>query len=162
MSSVTDFVVRRSITVDVPQATAFEVFVNMTAWWPLATHTIGEAPARASIVEPVAGGRWYDIDKNGNEHGIGHVLAYEPPERIVLSWEISHDWQYDPTLSTEIEVRFVAESPTRTSVELEHRHFERYGEHAAAQVATYEADDGWTYVLNCYKDVARHGRMPSS
>jgi uncharacterized protein YndB with AHSA1/START domain len=155
MSSTTDFAVRRSITVDVPQAKAFEVFVNMTAWWPLETHTIGAAPARASIVEPEVGGRWYGIDANGDEHGIGHVLVYEPPKRIVLSWEISHDWQYDPTLVTEVEVHFVAVSPTRTSVELEHRRLERYGEHAAAQVATYEADDAWTYVLECYKGVVQ-------
>jgi uncharacterized protein YndB with AHSA1/START domain len=155
MNSVTNFAVRRSIRVEVAQAKAFEVFVNMTAWWPLATHTIGEAPARASIVEPEVGGRWYDIDKNGDEHGIGHVLAYEPPERIVLTWEISHDWRYDPTLLTEIEVRFVAETPTRTLVELEHRHLERYGEHAATQVETFEADGAWTYLLDCFASVLR-------
>ena len=71
----------------------------------------GESIAVArSIVEPHAGGRWYGIDKNGDEHGIGHVVAYEPPQRLVLTWEISHDWQYDPSLKTEIEVRFIAES----------------------------------------------------
>jgi uncharacterized protein YndB with AHSA1/START domain len=90
--------VQRSIVVDVEQTRAFNAFVAMTDWWPLATHTIGEAPARASIVEPRTGGRWYGIDKNGAEHGIGYVLAYEPPDRLLLSWEISCGWEYDPNV----------------------------------------------------------------
>jgi uncharacterized protein YndB with AHSA1/START domain len=154
MDSATEFAVRRSISVDAPRARAFEVFVNMTAWWPLATHTIGAAPARASIIEPQVGGRWYGIDKNGDEHGIGHVLVYEPPERIVLTWEISEDWQYDPSLLTEVEVRFIPESETRTRVELEHRRLDLYGERAEAQRENYESDNAWTYVLDCFAKVA--------
>jgi uncharacterized protein YndB with AHSA1/START domain len=150
VSSLTDFRVRRSLAVDAPQARAFDVFVDMTAWWPLATHTIGEAPARASIVERHIGGRWYGIDKNGDEHGIGHVLAYEPPARLVLSWEISHEWTYDPTLLTEIEIRFIPESPERTRIELEHRGLEAYGDRAEAQVRQYEDEGAWTYILACY------------
>jgi len=154
MSNTTDISIRRSIVVEAPRARAFEVFVNMTAWWPLATHSIGATPARASIVEPQVGGRWYGIDANGDEHGIGRVLAYEPPERIVLTWEISHTWQHDPTLKTEVEARFIAETPERTRVELEHRGLEAYGEHAEEQRKLYEGDDAWTYVWECYRKVA--------
>ncbi|MDB5027694.1 MAG: hypothetical protein JWO66_1383 [Candidatus Eremiobacteraeota bacterium] len=152
--SATGISVQRSIAVEAPQARAFDVFVNMTSWWPLDTHTIGEAPARASIVEPHAGGRWYGIDKNGDEHGIGHVLAYEPPDRLVLTWEISHDWQYDPSLKTEVEVRFFPESPTRTRVELEHRGLEAYGERAEAQRELYEGDQAWSYLMQLYAKAA--------
>jgi uncharacterized protein YndB with AHSA1/START domain len=148
--------VQRSIVVDVEQTRAFNAFVAMTDWWPLATHTIGEAPARASIVEPRTGGRWYGIDKNGAEHGIGHVLAYEPPDRLLLSWEISCGWEYDPNVKTEVDVRFVAETPTRTRVSLEHRGFEAYGERAEEMNERYSAEGAWTYVLGCYGNALRN------
>ena len=146
--------VARSIAVDVPQARAFDLFVDMTAWWPLDTHTIGEAPARASIVEPRAGGRWYGIGRDGVEHGIGHVLAYEPPHRLLLSWEISHDWQYDPSLRTEVEITFTPESETRTRVDLVHRGLEAYGEFAETQRKLYDGDDAWEFILQRYAAAA--------
>ncbi len=160
MSSTSDFAVVRSIVVNVEQSQAFDRFIDMTSWWPLDTHTIGAAPARASIIEPRAGGRWYGIDANGEEHGIGHVLEYEPPHRILLTWEITHDWHYDEHVKTEIEVEFRVEGPLNTRVTLEHRRFDVYGERAAAQRATYEADDAWTYVLSCYGRVAHAAERP--
>jgi uncharacterized protein YndB with AHSA1/START domain len=146
--------VARSIVVEAPQARAFDVFVDMTAWWPLATHTIGAAPARASIVEPYVGGRWYDIDRNGDETTIGRVVAYEPPHRVVLTWGISHDWKYDPNLRTEIEVQFIPESATRTRVEFVHRGLEAYGERAEEERAIYDGDEAWTRVLQLYVEKA--------
>jgi len=146
--------VARSLVVDAPQARAFEVFVDMTSWWPLATHTIGAAPAQASIVEPYVGGRWYDIDRNGAETTIGRVIAYEPPHRLVVTWGISHDWTYDPDLRTEIEVQFIAESATRTRVEFVHRGLEAYGERAEEERAIYDRDEAWTRVLQLYADKA--------
>jgi uncharacterized protein YndB with AHSA1/START domain len=142
--------VTRSIVVDAPQERCFETFVNTTAWWPLATHTIGEAPARASIIQPRAGGRWFDIDKNGDENQIGRVLSYEPPDRIVLSWEISCGWKHDASIASEIEVRFVPETPVRTRIELEHRGLEAYGEGAEAAHKLYNGDGAWTHVLDCF------------
>jgi uncharacterized protein YndB with AHSA1/START domain len=147
MTPTTSVSVTREIVVSVPRARAFETFINMTAWWPLETHTIGKPPARASIVEPHKGGRWYGIGADGVEHGIGQVLAYEPPARLVLSWEISHDYQYDPSLQTEVVVTFDEVSPTSTRVVLEHRGLEAYGENAQAARDDYAADGGWTYVL---------------
>jgi uncharacterized protein YndB with AHSA1/START domain len=146
--------VRRTIVVNAAQDRCFDTFIDMTAWWPLATHTIGEAPARASIVQTRADGRWYDIDKNGDEHEIGRVLAYEPPDRIVLAWEISCAWQHDVSSRTEIEIRFIPETPERTRVELEHRGFEVFGERAAEQHDVYDADGAWTSVMDCYAAVA--------
>ncbi len=155
MSSTNDFAVQRSIVVNVEQSQAFHRFINMTSWWPLDTHTIGAAPARASIIEPRVGGRWYGIDATGSEHGIGHVLEYEPPYRILLTWQISHDWRYDEHIKTEIEVTFRAAGPRQTHISLEHRRFDVYGKHEAAQRATYEADDAWTYILQCYGRAAQ-------
>jgi uncharacterized protein YndB with AHSA1/START domain/quinol monooxygenase YgiN len=147
--------VRRTIVVDAPQEKCFETFVNMTSWWPLATHTIGEAPARASIVQTRAGGRWYDVSKNGDENEIGKVLAYEPPDRILLSWEISCAWKHDESVASEVEVRFVPESPTRTRIELEHRNLEVYGADAETARNTYESDGAWTYVLAQFANALR-------
>ena len=149
----TGIAVRRSLAVDAPRQRAFETFVDMTAWWPLATHTAGAAPARASVVEPKTGGRWYEVDANGDEQSIGSVLAYEPPARIVLAWQMECERGYDPALVTELEIRFVAETPTRTRVELEHRGLEAYGANAEFNRRRYEGDDAWTYVLDRY---ARH------
>jgi uncharacterized protein YndB with AHSA1/START domain len=142
--------VSRTIVVDAPQDRCFETFINMTTWWPMATHTTGEAPARANIIQPRVGGRWFDIDKNGDESQIGRVLAYEPPERIVLSWEISCGWKHDPSVASEVEVRFVAETPERTRIELEHRGLEAYGENAETAHKLYDGEGAWTRVLGCY------------
>ena len=146
--------VTREIVVTAPRARAFETFVNMTAWWPLDTHTIGKAPARASIIEPREGGRWYGIDADGDEHGLGRVLAYEPPARLVFSWEISHDFKYDPSVQTQVEVTFEELSPTSTRVVLEHRSLEAYGEHTQQMVEIFTSDGGWGHLLERYEKVA--------
>lgn len=147
--------VRRSLTVDAPQQRAFDTFVNLSAWWPLETHAIGEKPARASIVEPRTGGRWYEIDNAGAEHEIGAVLAYEPPEWLLLAWRLSCAFAYDPSMETQVEVRFVAETPNRTRVELEHRGFESYGDNAEAGRDLYDGDGAWTSVLARYVEHLR-------
>jgi uncharacterized protein YndB with AHSA1/START domain len=159
MSLASEFAVRRSVVVALPKPRAFEVFVNMTGWWPLGTHTVGEAPAQALIVEARVGGRWFSIDKFGDEDDIGRVLLYDPPGRIVLTWELSHDFRYETSFATELEVRFVAESPERTSVELEHRHFESYGPRWEDQLELFAGDGAWTYVLRCYAAAASQGRQ---
>ena len=146
----TTTMVRREILVHAPRARAFETFIDMTAWWPLATHTLGKAPARASIIEPRVGGRWYGIDADGGEHDIGHVLAYEPPARLVVSWEGSHDFKPDPSLQTAVEVTFSEDSPTTTRVVLEHRGLEAYGEHTEEMRETFESGGGWGLLLDLY------------
>jgi len=153
-TSPTTISVTREIVVAAPRERAFETFVNQTAWWPLATHTIGKAPARASIIQTRVGGRWYGIDADGDDHSIGHVLAYEPPERLVLSWEISHDFKYDPTMQTEVEVTFTEISPTSTRVVLEHRGLEAYGENAQMAHDTFSSEGGWRHLLQLYAKVA--------
>jgi uncharacterized protein YndB with AHSA1/START domain len=155
MKSVIDLRVLRTVSVETTQARAFDVFVNqLSRWWPLESHVIGEKPAQAAIVEARAGGRWFERDKNGVEGEWGHVVSIDPPNRVVLAWQLSTAFEYDPSLITEVEVRFVAETPYRTRVELEHRGLEAYGEEAAEMLALFESPDAWAAALEGYAAVA--------
>jgi len=146
--------VRKTITVEAPQARAFEVFTTqMTRWWP-ATHTILKVTPRAHIVEPRVGGRWYSVGIDDSECDTGKVLVWEPPSRLVLAWQLGAEWQYDPNLITEVEVRFIAETPARTRVELEHRHIERMGEKAEAVASAVSSPGGWSAILESFKAAA--------
>jgi uncharacterized protein YndB with AHSA1/START domain len=148
----TDTAVRASITVEVPQKRAFEVFTTgMSSWWPLDTHHIGDADAAEAVVEPFVGGRYFERGVDGSECDWGRVAAWEPPDRLVLLWMLSREWGFDPDEShaTEVEVLFVAESPTRTRVELSHSGFERmpHGDEIRASVAS---DGGWRGLLDLF------------
>src|SRR5215831_3019307 len=103
-------VLRKVIRVNVPPTVAWRVFTDkMGTWWPLATHKIGKANAIDAVIEPHVGGRWYERGEDGSTCDWGRVLAWEPPSRLVLSWDISADWQHDPNLRTEVEILFIAE-----------------------------------------------------
>jgi uncharacterized protein YndB with AHSA1/START domain len=107
--------VRKVVSVQAPQAVAWRVFTEqMGAWWPLAYYKIGKANAVDAVIEPHVGGRWYERGDDESTCQWGSVLAWEPPSRLVLSWDISADWQYDPALKTELEVRFNADGDHRT------------------------------------------------
>ena len=149
--------VRKTVVVNVSQAKAFDVFTsNMTRWWP-ATHTILKSPLRTTVLEPKKGGRWYQIGEDGSECGIGDVLAWEPPSRALLAWRINADWQYDQDLTTEVEVKFIAEGENKTRVELEHRHLERMGATADAARAAVDSPNGWGAILELYRQAAEGG-----
>ena len=120
--------VRKSISVEAPRAVAWRVFTEkIGTWWPLAHYKIGKSKAVDAVIEPRTGGRWFERGEDGSTCDWGSVLAWEPQARLVLSWDITADWQYDPELKTEIEVQFIAEGPNTTRVELEHRKLDRYG-----------------------------------
>ena len=116
-----------TITVDVPVERAFRAFTDaFGSWWPAEYH-IGQADMATAILEPRQGGRWYEQGTDGSECDWGRVLAWEPPHRLVVTWQINGQWQYDPdpAHASEIEVRFTADGPDQTTVELEHRRLER-------------------------------------
>ncbi len=145
-------VVRRTITVAVPQQRAFEVFTaDFGSWWPKDYH-IGQAAMADFILEPKAGGRWYELGVDGTQCDTGRIIAYEPPQRVVLAWQLNEQWQYDPDPShaSEVEVRFIAEGPDLTRVELEHRGFDRHGAAADGVRAGVDAPSGWTHVLELF------------
>lgn len=132
MSQTTEAVVRKTVTVPVGVDRAFRVYTeNFGAWWPK-EHHIGEAEMADARVEPREGGRWYEIGVDGSECDWGRVLVWDPPHRLVHTWQLQGDWRYDadPAKASEVEVRFVPEGPDSTRVELEHRLFGRHGDGA--------------------------------
>ena len=121
--------VRSSIVVDAPIERAFSVFTDGIASWWDKDHHILEGELAEMVFEPRVGGHVYDRGIDGSECRWARVLAFDPPERFVISWDINTQWKLetDPSKTSEVEVRFTAEGPDRTRVELEHRHLERHG-----------------------------------
>ena len=143
--------VRREVVVDVPPERAFEIFTaEMTSWWP-AGHHIGSAPIAEIVIEPRAGGRWYEKGADGSEHPWGRVIAYEPPSRLVLAWQLTREFVYDPHYETTVEVRF-EETVDGTRVHFEHRDLERMGADAVEMLEGM--DGGWGMLLGLFKDRA--------
>jgi uncharacterized protein YndB with AHSA1/START domain len=149
--------VQKTIVVAAPQERAFRVFTEgMASWWPMDSHTIGSSPMRDAVMEPRAGGRWYEVGEDGSQTDWGQVIAWEPPARVVLGWQLNDTWAYDPGLVTEIEVSFTPEEGGRTRVTLEHRNLERYGDKAQqmAEIFGSTSEGGWTGLLQRFANVA--------
>jgi uncharacterized protein YndB with AHSA1/START domain len=143
--------VRKVVPVQAPQQVAWQVFTEkMGGWWPLATYKIGRANAVDAVIEPRVGGRWYERGDDGSTCDWGRVLEWEPYSRLVLSWDISADWQPDPDLKTEIEVRFVAEGADRTRVELEHRRLDRFGARRDEMRRIFDTEGDWGRLLESF------------
>ena len=146
--------VRRSVRVSAPPAHAFEVFTaGLARWWPH-THSIGTAPMKEAVIEPRAGGRWFERGRDGSECDVGTVLVWEPPGRLVLGWQLNSKFKYDPSITTEVEVRFTADGTGATLVELEHRNLERYGEQGETVRQQVGAPNGWSGLLQLYAAAA--------
>lgn len=148
--------VTKSLTVDVPQAQAFDVFTDgIDRWWPK-EHHIGATPVVKEVIEPRKGGRWYTIHEDGTELTTGHMLVWDPPRRIVFTWEINGHWKPEPDakLASEVEVRFMAEGPSRTRVEVEHRNFERMPDVEGAKGMRDGVDNGWPGILDLFRKAA--------
>ena len=145
--------VHKTVVVSATQAHAFDVFINgIDRWWPKA-HNVGSAPVDKVVIEPRQGGRWYSAHSDGSEAVNGHIQIWDPPHRAVFSWEISARWKPDPKVASEVEVRFIAESPTRTRVELEHRKFEALGAEGG-QAMRGAVNGGWPGLLELFKTEA--------
>jgi uncharacterized protein YndB with AHSA1/START domain len=147
--------VKKFVHVQAPRPVAWRVFTEqMATWWPLAKYKIGRARAVDAIVEPWIGGRWYERGEDGSTCDWGSVLAWEPPARLVLSWDITAEWQYDPTLKTEVEVRFIPEGKDATRVELEHRRLDRFGARRDEMRRIFDTEGDWGRVLDGFALVA--------
>jgi uncharacterized protein YndB with AHSA1/START domain len=147
--------VRQTVVVDAPPERAFAVFTEgLGTWWPLQGYSIGAQPAVEAVIEPRAGGRWYERAADGTECPWGRVLAFEPPERLLLTWEISCDWQADASAQSEVEIRFHPHDGGRTRVELEHRGLETYGARAREMRDIFGSDSGWGGLLGRYAEAA--------
>jgi len=155
-AQITDTAVQASVVVDAPIDKAFTVFTtDIGTWWP-PEHHILEGELAEMIFEPRVGGHVYDRATNGNECRWARVLVYEPPTRIVFSWDISLQWQLEPDQerTSEIEVRFIAESPDRTRVELEHRKLDRHGDGWESMRDAVGSPEGWTVGLMRFAEQA--------
>lgn len=146
--------VQRVITVDVGQERAFRAYTEeFGAWWPK-EHHIAETDLADVVVEPRAGGRWFERSVTGAECDWGRVLAYEPFARVVFGWHLDGDWAFDPdpAHASEAELRFVPEGPDRTRVELVHRHFERHGAGAESVRGGVSSSQGYDYCLRLFTE----------
>jgi len=152
--NTTNLSVRKNVTVDAPIEKAFRVFTDgFDSWWPR-SHHIGGAEVRRAVIEGRQGGRWYEIGDDGSECDWGRVLVWDPPARLVLAWQIDGTWHFNAELVTEVEVRFEAEGPGRTRVELEHRNLDRFGEAQDEMRSRFDSDGGWHGLLAKFAEVA--------
>jgi uncharacterized protein YndB with AHSA1/START domain len=147
--------VSTQIVVDAPHERAFQVFVEQFDKIKPREHNMLAVDIEETVLEPRAGGAIYDRGVDGSTCRWARVLAYEPPDRLVFSWDISPSWQLETDLekTSEVEVRFVPESPERTRVELEHRHLDRHGDNWASLREGVDSGDGWPLYLRRYADI---------
>ena len=137
--------VRKRVRVNVRPERAFEVFAgNMGSWWPKG-HSLSKSPIEAVVIEPHNGGRWFERGEDGSECPWGHVLAWEPPARLLLAWQLNTQWTFDPTLVTELEIKFSPDGDG-TVVELEHR-MDGYGEAAEQMRQAFDGPDAWEGII---------------
>jgi uncharacterized protein YndB with AHSA1/START domain len=149
-----DTVVQSEVVVDAPIERAFRVFTQKFDQIKPREHNLLAVEIAESVFEPRVGGRVYDRGVDGSECQWARVLAYEPPDKLVFSWDINPQWQIesDPTNTSEVEVRFVAESPTRTRVVLEHRHLDRHGDGWEGMREGVHGDQGWPLYLDRFAE----------
>lgn len=146
--------IKRELSVKTSAARAFAIFTDgIDSWWPR-QHHIGTSPMKRTLIEPRVGGRWYSISEDGSECDVGRVLTWDPPNRLVLSWNITADWKFDLSFVTEIEVRFTQTAPKETAVSFEHRLLERYGAPAPEMRERMNQPEGWHVAIDNFARVS--------
>lgn len=147
--------VRKQIVLEVPVEKAFTTFTERFGDFKPPEHNLLAVPIAETVFEPFVGGHILDRGEDGSECRWARVLAFDPPDRVVFSWDISPQWQIvtDPQEASEVEVRFFAEAPERTRVELEHRHLDRHGPGWPAVRDGVDGEAGWPLYLTRYAAV---------
>ena len=150
MTSTTDATVTKALVVNVPIDEAFRVFTERFGDFKPREHNLLGSPIAATVFESKVGGHIYDRGEDGSECHWARILVFEPPSRVVFSWDISPMWQIEanPDSTSEVEVRFTAEAADRTRVELEHRHLDRHG--PGWEGVRQGVDEGWPMYLERY------------
>ncbi len=145
--------VRKTIRVSAPPERAFEIFTSgMTRWWPKG-HSINKSPIQAIVMEGKPGGRLFERGEDGSVCQWGKVLEWEPPGRLLLAWQLTQEWKFDPDFQTEVEVLFIADG-AGTRVELEHRNLDRYAASAADMWKAFDSPGGWMGLLESFAKLA--------
>jgi uncharacterized protein YndB with AHSA1/START domain len=152
MTQADTTVVRRAVVVNAPIDRAFTVFTDRFGDFKPPEHNLLRVPIAETVFEPKVGGHIYDRGTDGSECRWARILAYDPPRRVVFSWDIGPTWQVeaDPERTSEVEVTFVAETPDRTRVELEHRHLDRHGPDWESVRDGVGHDQGWPLYFDRY------------
>jgi uncharacterized protein YndB with AHSA1/START domain len=147
--------VRHQVVVEAPIERAFSVFTKDFGSFKPREHNMLGVDIAETVFEPREGGHLYDRGVDGSECRWARVLAYEPPDRVVISWDISPQWQIetDPRKTSEVEVRFIAETPARTRVELEHRNLDRHLDGWEAVREGVDSEGGWPLYLRRYAEL---------
>ncbi len=152
-----DTSMRTQIVVSVPIERAFRVFTKEFDRIKPREHNMLGVEIVETVFEPYVGGHVYDRGVDGSECRWARVLAFEPPHRVVISWDINPQWQIETNIerTSEVEVRFIAESPERTRVELEHRNLDRHGEGWEGERDGVASEDGWPLYLRRFADLLK-------
>jgi uncharacterized protein YndB with AHSA1/START domain len=152
MTQSANAVITSQIVVEAPIERAFSVFTEQFGDFKPPEHNLLRSAIAETVFEPHVGGHIFDRGTDGSECRWARVLVYEPPDRVVFSWDISPQWQVEtePANTSEVEVRFVAETPGRTRVELEHRNIDRHGSGWESVAEGVEGDGGWPLYLARY------------
>ena len=152
--AATDTAIHTTISVNAPIERAFQVFTDDFDLIKPREHNMLGVDIAETVFEPHAGGHIYDRGVDGSECRWARVLAYEPPHRLLFSWDISPRWQVetDPEKTSEVEIRFTAEGDGRTRVDLEHRHLDRHGEGWESERDGVAHDQGWPLYLQRFAD----------
>lgn len=147
--------VKAGVTLSAPADDAFKIFVDRVGeWWPK-PYTYSQDDLARIVIEPRAGGRWYEVDVRGRRTDWGEVRSFEPGRRIVLSWAVSANRTPEPLdRASEVEVRFLPLGPRTTRVELEHRALSRHGAGAGTIRSGMASPEGWPYILREYAEAA--------
>jgi uncharacterized protein YndB with AHSA1/START domain len=151
--------IRHHVVVNAPVERAFRVFTDQFGDFKPREHNLLSVPIAETVFEPRVGGHIYDRGVDGSLCRWARIVAYEPPNRVVFTWDIGPTWQLetDLTRTSEVEVRFSAEAADRTRVELEHRHIERHGEGWESVAAGVGGDAGWPLYLRRYVSLFESG-----
>jgi uncharacterized protein YndB with AHSA1/START domain len=155
MTETAATVVRKVVVVDAPIDQAFKVFTQRFGDFKPPEHNMLGAPIAETVFDSHVGGHIYDRGEDGSECRWARILAFDPPSRVLFSLDISPTWQVESNQAntSEVEVRFVAESDDRTRVELEHRHLDRHGPGWEGIHAGVDGSDGWPRYLARYADL---------
>jgi uncharacterized protein YndB with AHSA1/START domain len=155
MTQMRPTTIRHHVLVNAPLDRAFHVFTEKFGDFKPREHNLLKVPIEETVFEPRVGGHIYDRGVDGSLCKWARIAAYDPPNRVVFTWDIGPTWQLetDPARASEVEVRFTAESAHRTRVELEHRHIERHGEGWESVAAGVDGDAGWPLYLGRYANL---------
>lgn len=151
--------VRKTVRVKVPVAHAFDVFTSgLSRWWPR-DHGIGGKPIAKVLMETRLGGRWLEIAEDGTETSAATIILWDPPHRFTMVWQINAQWKPDLAMKSEVDVRFTADGPNATLVQLIHHKFESMGAEAGASMRK-DVEGGWPGLIERYRQEAERAATP--